>query len=145
VACRPPDTATADDLRLFQARQQEDGVPVPTMNSIVAALRFFFTHTLDRPDLARKLVRLSHPRKLPVVLSRVEVARLLNATTCLNMLARRRHLPTPRSVLRSPSRLKISSWLSLPAPMRPSDLIANFPSTPFAKAPLAMAPIADAR
>jgi integrase/recombinase XerD len=80
---RPPDTATADDLRLFQARQQEDGVPVPTMNSIVAALRFFFTHTLDRPDLARKLVRLSHPRKLPVVLSRDEVARLLNATTCL--------------------------------------------------------------
>ena len=80
---RPPDTATVDDLRLFQARQQEDGVPVPTMNSIVAALRFFFTHKLDRPDLARKLVRLSHPRKLPVVLSRDEVARLLNATTCL--------------------------------------------------------------
>jgi site-specific recombinase XerD len=53
------------------------------MNSIVAALRFFFTHTLDRPDLARKLVRLAHPRKLPVVLSRNEVARLLNATTCL--------------------------------------------------------------
>src|SRR6185312_5351094 len=35
------------------------------------------------PDLARKLVRLAHPRKLPVVLSRDEVARLLNATTCL--------------------------------------------------------------
>ena len=53
------------------------------MNSIVSALRFFFTQTLDRPDLARKLVRLAHPRKLPVVLSRDEVARLLNATTCL--------------------------------------------------------------
>jgi len=25
------------------------------MNSIVSALRFFFTHTVDRPDLARKL------------------------------------------------------------------------------------------
>ncbi|WP_206072726.1 tyrosine-type recombinase/integrase [Mesorhizobium temperatum] len=80
---RSPDTATADDLRRFQVGQQEDGVPVPTMNSIVSALRFFFTHTLDRPDLARRLVRLSHPRKLPVVLSRDEVARLLNATTCL--------------------------------------------------------------
>ena len=33
-------------------------MPVPTMNSIVSALRFFFTHTLDRPDLARRLVRL---------------------------------------------------------------------------------------
>jgi site-specific recombinase XerD len=80
---RRPDTATADDLRRFQVEQRDAGVPVPTLNSIVSALRFFFTHTLDRPDLARKLVRLAHPRKLPVVLSRDEVARLLNATTCL--------------------------------------------------------------
>jgi len=58
-------------------------MPVPTMNSVVSALRFFFTQTLDRPDLARRLVRISHPRKLPVVLSRDEVTRLLNATTCL--------------------------------------------------------------
>ncbi|WP_200953689.1 phage integrase N-terminal SAM-like domain-containing protein [Mesorhizobium sp. Root102] len=77
---RSPDTATADDLRRFQIEQQEDGVPMPTMNSIVSALRFSFTHTLDRPDLARRLVRLSHPRNLPVVLSRDEVARLLNGT-----------------------------------------------------------------
>jgi integrase/recombinase XerD len=54
------------------------------MNSIVSALRFFFMHTLDRPDLARRLVRVTHPRKPPVVLSPDEVARLLNATTCLN-------------------------------------------------------------
>ena len=80
---RPPDTATAEDLRRFQVDQREAGVPVPTMNSIVSALRFFFTQTLDRPDLARRLVRVSHPRKLPVVLSLDEVARLLNATTCL--------------------------------------------------------------
>src|SRR5215210_7245509 len=59
---RPPDTATAEDLRRFQVEQQDTGVPAPTMNSIVAALRFFFTHTLDRPDLARKLFRVSHPR-----------------------------------------------------------------------------------
>jgi integrase/recombinase XerD len=80
---RPPDTATTEDLRRFQVDQREAGVPVPTMNSIVPALRFFFTQTLDRPDLARRLVRVSHPRKLPVVLSLDEVARLLNATTCL--------------------------------------------------------------
>ena len=78
-----PDMATAEDLRRFQVEQREAGVPVPTMNSIVSALRFFFTQTLDRPDLARRLVRVSHPRKLPVVLSRDEVTRLLNATTCL--------------------------------------------------------------
>ena len=49
-----PDTAISDDLRRFQIEQQQDGIPVPTMNSIVSALRFFFTHTVDRPDLARR-------------------------------------------------------------------------------------------
>ena len=80
---RRPDTATAEDVRRFQIEQRDAGVPTPTMNSIVSALRFFFTVTIDRPDLARRLIRTAHPRNLPVVLSRDEVARLLNATTCL--------------------------------------------------------------
>jgi len=80
---RSPATATAEDVRRFQIEQHDLGVPTPTMNSIVSALRFFFTHTIDRPDLARKVIRVAHPRTLPVVLSRDEVARLLNATTCL--------------------------------------------------------------
>ena len=88
---RPPDTATAEDLHRFQIEQRESGVPVPTMNSNVSALRFFFTNTVDRPDLARKLVRVKSRRKLPVVLSRDEVTRLLNATTCL------KHQGRPRS------------------------------------------------
>jgi integrase/recombinase XerD len=50
-------------------------------------LRFFFTNTLDRPDLARKLVRVAHPRNLPEVLSREEVVRLLAATTSLKYQA----------------------------------------------------------
>ena len=66
---RSPDTATADDVRRFQIEQRDAGVPTPTMNSIVSALRFFFTHTIDRPDLARKVIRVAHPRNLPVVLS----------------------------------------------------------------------------
>jgi site-specific recombinase XerD len=80
---RSPDTATTDDVRRFQIEQRDAGVPVPTMNSIVSALRFFFTQTIDRPDLARKLIRTIRPRNLPIVLSRDEVTRLLNATTCL--------------------------------------------------------------
>jgi site-specific recombinase XerD len=80
---RSPDTATPDDVRRFQIEQRDAGMQTPTMNSIVLALRFFFTHTIDRPDLTRKLIRVAHPRNLPVVLSRDEVARLLNATTCL--------------------------------------------------------------
>ena len=54
---RSPDTATADDVRRFQIEQRDAGMPTPTMNSIVSALRFFFTHTIDRPSLARKLIR----------------------------------------------------------------------------------------
>ena len=80
---RSPNTATAEDIRRFQIQQSERGMNPPAMNSTVAALRFFFNHTVDRPDLARKLIRLRYPHKLPVVLSSDEVARLLAATTCL--------------------------------------------------------------
>jgi site-specific recombinase XerD len=80
---RSPDTATAEDLRRFQVHQSELGMHAPGMNGTVAALRFFFTQTLDRPDLSRKLIRLRYPRKLPSVLSPEEVARLLSATKCL--------------------------------------------------------------
>lgn len=80
---RSPHAATAKDVRRFQIEQQDAGVPVPTMNMVVSALRFLFTQTLDRPELARKLVRTTHERKIPTVLSMDEVKRLLNATTCL--------------------------------------------------------------
>jgi hypothetical protein len=80
---RPPDTATAEELRQFQVEQREAGIGIPTMNSIVSALRFFFTHTIDRPDLSRKLYTVKNPRSLPVVLSRDEVVLLLGATNCL--------------------------------------------------------------
>lgn len=80
---RSPHIATAEDLRQFQIEQQDAGVPAPTVNRIVAALRFFFTHTLDRPDLACTLVRTAHARKIPVVLTLEEMKRLLEATTCL--------------------------------------------------------------
>jgi integrase/recombinase XerD len=80
---RSPNSATAEDIRRFQIHQSERGMNAPAMNSTVAALRFFFNHTADRPDLARKLIRLRYPRKLPNVLSPDEAARLIAATTCL--------------------------------------------------------------
>ena len=51
---RSPHTATAEEVRRFQIEQQEAGVPTPTMNMIVSALRFLFTQTLDRPDLGKR-------------------------------------------------------------------------------------------
>jgi len=76
---RSPDTATAEDVRGFQVQQTESGMQPPSINSSVSALRFFFTVTLDRPDLSRRLVLVRHPRKLPNVLSVEEVGRLLEA------------------------------------------------------------------
>lgn len=76
---RSPDTATAEDLRRYQLHQAEKGVRPPSMNSSVAALRFFFGVTLDRPDLARHLVFVREPRRIPVILGPEEVARLLEA------------------------------------------------------------------
>jgi integrase/recombinase XerD len=76
---RSPDTATAEDLRRFQVHQTQAGMQPPSINSAVSALRFFFTVTLDRPDLSRRLAVVHQPRKLPTVLSVEEVARLLEA------------------------------------------------------------------
>jgi integrase/recombinase XerD len=76
---RSPDTATAEDIRRFQVHQHENGAQPPTINCSVSALRFFFTVTLDRPDLSRRLVLIRYPRKLPDVLSVEEVGRLLEA------------------------------------------------------------------
>src|SRR5580704_6533370 len=84
---RSPDTATAEDIRRFQVHQHESGVQPPTINCSVSALRFFFTVTLDRPDLSRRFVLVRHPRKLPAVLSVEEVGRLLEAAPGLKYKA----------------------------------------------------------
>src|SRR5215207_10889386 len=59
---RSPDTATAEDLRRFQLHQTQAGMQPPSVNSAVSALRFFFSVTLDRPDLARRLTVVRLPR-----------------------------------------------------------------------------------
>ena len=76
---RSPDGATTEDLRRFQLHQVQTGVRPPSINGAVAALRFFFTVTLDRPEMGRHLTFVREPRKIPVVLSPEEVARLLEA------------------------------------------------------------------
>jgi site-specific recombinase XerD len=76
---RSPDTATAEDPRRFQLHQTQSGMQPPSINSAVSALRFFFTVTLDRPDLARRLTVVRQPRRLPAVLSVEEISLLLQA------------------------------------------------------------------
>jgi integrase/recombinase XerD len=76
---RPPDTATAEDLRRFQLHQRQSGVQPPSINNSVSALRFFFTVTLDRPDLAQRLTVVREPLRLPSVLSVEEITLLLQS------------------------------------------------------------------
>ena len=45
---RPPDTATAEDLRRFQLHQTQSGMQPPSINSSVSALRYLF-HRDTRP------------------------------------------------------------------------------------------------
>src|SRR3954466_11175158 len=78
---RSPDTATAEELRRFQLHQRQSGLQPPSINSAVSALRFFFTVTLDRPDLARRLTVAPYPRRIPTVLSVEEVMMLLQAAS----------------------------------------------------------------
>jgi integrase/recombinase XerD len=84
---RSPDTATSEDLRRFQLHMAQQQIGAPTINSAIAALRFFFSMTLERPDLVRPLRIVSTPRKAPVVLSPEEVARLLQAAPGLKYKA----------------------------------------------------------
>jgi site-specific recombinase XerD len=82
-----PDTATAEDLRQFQLHLTDKGTSRITINATITALRFFFDVTVGDKEVAGKLNTVPVPRKLPVVLSREEVARLLEATSSLKYKA----------------------------------------------------------
>ena len=84
---RSPDTATSEDLRRFQLHMAQQQISPGSINAAIAALRFFFTVTLERPDLVRPLRIVNEPRKAPVVLSQEEVARLLEAAPGLKYKA----------------------------------------------------------
>ena len=84
---RSPDTATSEDLRRYQLHLAKQQISPGSINAAIAALRFFFTVTLERPDLVRPLTTVNKPRKAPVVLSEEEVARLLEAAPSLKYKA----------------------------------------------------------
>ena len=84
---RSPDTATSEDLRRYQLHMAQQQVSPWSINSAIAALRFFFIVTLERPDLVRPLRLVTEPRKTPIVLSQEEVARLIEAAPGLKYKA----------------------------------------------------------
>ena len=84
---RSPDTASLEDIRRFQLHLAQSGAQPPILNHTVSALRFFFRVTLKRHDIVEHTTFIRQPRKLPVVLSPEEVARLLNAAPGLKYKA----------------------------------------------------------
>ena len=75
-----PDTATVEDLRRFQLHLVDQGTSPITLNATITALKFFFDVTVDRRELVGKMHPVRVPHKLPVVLSREEVGRLIAAS-----------------------------------------------------------------
>jgi integrase/recombinase XerD len=78
---RPPDTATSEDLRLFQLHLIEQGFTSTTLNVTITGLKFFFEVTVHHPELMARMHPVPVPRKLPQVLSRDEAGRLI-ASAC---------------------------------------------------------------
>jgi site-specific recombinase XerD len=80
---RSPDSATVEDLRRFQLYLVDHGTSPVTLNATISGLKFFFDVTLDRPEAMARMSTVRVPRKLPVILSRDEVARLIAAAGSL--------------------------------------------------------------
>lgn len=76
---RSPDTASVEDLRSYQLHLVDHGISPISLNATLTGLKFLFETTLDRPELLTKMHAVHVPHKLPVVLSRDEVARLIAA------------------------------------------------------------------
>ena len=72
-----PETATDEDLRRFQLDMVDNGTSPITLNATIVGLNFLFEVTLGRPEAMAKMQSVRVPQKLPVVLSKEEVTRLL--------------------------------------------------------------------
>jgi site-specific recombinase XerD len=74
-----PDSATPEELRAYQLDMKERGIGAPTFNNRLTVLSFFFANTCPRPEMKRHMRYQRTAKKIPVVLSADEVARILEA------------------------------------------------------------------
>ena len=82
---RSPDTATREDLRLFQLHLAETGMSICNRNRIMTGLRFLFRVTLRRLDLAAEIYHIREPQKIPQVMSPDETRALLAVASSLKV------------------------------------------------------------
>ena len=74
---RSPETAEPDDIKHFQQHLIETGTSICTRNRTMTGVKFLFRVTLRRHDLVAEIFSLKEPVKVPLVLSRNEVKRIL--------------------------------------------------------------------
>ena len=106
---KSPDKLGLNELRTYQAYLLRERKLTPgTVINQVAALRFFFVKTLKRHQFRDFLPYPQDQRRLPTVLSREEVSRLINAA---GTLFRRTLLMTSPRCSFQPSR-EFANWNS---------------------------------
>ena len=74
---RSPDTATAEDVRLFQLQLIANGLSIQNRNRTMTGVRFLLRVTMRRHDLAAEVFHMKEPQKNPQILSAGEAKRLL--------------------------------------------------------------------
>lgn len=85
---RPPDQLGEVHLRQFLVHLVTQAKAAPaTHHGYVAAFKFFYGVTLQRPEVVAAIPFPKVPKKLPEILSRQEVELLLDATHCLKYKA----------------------------------------------------------
>jgi integrase/recombinase XerD len=74
---RSPETATPDDVKYFRQHLIESGVSICTRNQTMTGVKFLFRVTLRRHDLVAEIFHLREPDRVPLVLSKKEIKRIL--------------------------------------------------------------------
>jgi site-specific recombinase XerD len=74
---RSPETATAEDVRLFQLHLMECGLTIQNRNRTMTGVRFLLRVTMRRLDLAAEIFHMKEPVRVPQILSADEAKRLL--------------------------------------------------------------------
>lgn len=81
----PPDQLGAEHVRAFRLHLLQSGLKARSINTIVGGIRFFFSTTLGKPEIADQIAYARPDDTLPAVLSQSQVLALLHAEPDLMM------------------------------------------------------------
>lgn len=82
VGDKQPEDITQQDIQQYILYlKKERGLSAGTTNNYISAIRFFYTHVLDKEWNARRVPRMKRYPILPVILPKEDVLALIDATT----------------------------------------------------------------